>query len=171
LLERGRPERCALVGERIARAVLGRGGSVLSHGGRAVTILPQAGVETLRNVRRSPVACPQVPQAAGRNDPPFASATYGSRAPGALDRLPPKEALPLVLLMAWQPKLRAGGVLPRHTTDRSHYETGGRVRASCRGRLRLCGPVQGIPPLGPRASIRGLPTALVVVRGSPRPAG
>ena len=35
---------------------------LLSHGGRAVTILPQAGAETLRKVRRTPVGCPPVPQ-------------------------------------------------------------------------------------------------------------
>ena len=35
---------------------------LLSHGGRAVTILPQAGAETLRKVRRTPVSCPPVPQ-------------------------------------------------------------------------------------------------------------
>ena len=51
------PSSTAILGERIARAVVG-GGSVLSREGRVVTTLPQAGVETPRKVRGLPVTYP-----------------------------------------------------------------------------------------------------------------
>jgi hypothetical protein len=39
--------------------------TLLSHAGRAVTILPQASAETPRKVRGKPVSCPPVPQGHG----------------------------------------------------------------------------------------------------------